>query len=81
MELLIAILLILASLLIGYLLGSIPFGIIVGKLTKHVDIRTEGSKSSGGTNAGRVLGKKYGFLVFFWLFSSLVLLLFLFLNI
>ncbi len=63
MELLIAILLILASLLIGYLLGSIPFGIIVGKLTKHVDIRTEGSKSSGGTNAGRVLGKKYGFLV------------------
>lgn len=51
------------SLLIGYILGSIPNGVLVGLIFFHKDIRKEGSKSSGGTNAGRVLGKKFGLIV------------------
>ena len=44
------------SIILGYLLGSIPFGIIIGKVFFHKDIREYGSHNSGGTNAGRVLG-------------------------
>ena len=50
--------------LVSYLLGSIPFGLLVGKL-KGVDLRTVGSGNIGATNAGRVLGKPYFFGVFF----------------
>jgi glycerol-3-phosphate acyltransferase PlsY len=39
-----------------YLLGSIPFGYIVGKLFKKVDIREYGSGNIGATNALRILG-------------------------
>jgi len=39
-----------------YLLGSIPFGYIVGKLFKKVDIREFGSGNIGATNALRILG-------------------------
>lgn len=42
----------------AYLLGSISFGFVLGKL-KGVDLRTVGSKNIGATNAGRVLGKQY----------------------
>lgn len=49
--------------LISYLLGSIPFGFVLGKL-KHVDIRTLGSKNIGTTNVGRILGKKYAVLTY-----------------
>lgn len=45
---------------IGYLLGSIPFALVIGKLFYHTDIRKYGSGNLGGTNAGRVLGKKAG---------------------
>lgn len=48
---------------ISYLLGSIPFGFVLGKL-KHVDIRTLGSKNIGTTNVGRILGKKYAVLTY-----------------
>ena len=52
-------------LLIGaYLIGSIPFGIVIGKGIKKIDIREHGSKNIGTTNAIRVLGKKLGLLVF-----------------
>ncbi len=61
----ISILLIVLSCIIGYLLGSISNGVIVGKVFCHKDIREEGSKNAGGTNAGRVLGKKFGVLVIF----------------
>jgi glycerol-3-phosphate acyltransferase PlsY len=44
--------------LIGYLLGSIPFGLIVSKLQAKVDIRDYGSGRTGGTNALRTLGRK-----------------------
>lgn len=49
---------------IAYLFGSIPFGLIVSKKAKNVDIRDYGSGNIGATNAVRVLGKKLGALVF-----------------
>jgi glycerol-3-phosphate acyltransferase PlsY len=48
---------------VGYLLGSIPFGLIVGR-AKGIDPRTAGSKNIGATNIGRLLGKKFFFIVF-----------------
>ena len=50
-------------LIIGYLVGSIPWALIIGKTFYGVDIRTKGSGNLGGTNAGRVLGKKVGIIV------------------
>lgn len=46
--------------LIGYLLGSVPFALVIGKVFFKKDIRQFGSKNLGGGNAGRVLGKKAG---------------------
>ncbi len=48
------------SILCGYLLGSVPFALIIGKVFFKKDIRQHGSKNLGGGNAGRVLGKKAG---------------------
>ncbi|MEW6622017.1 MAG: glycerol-3-phosphate 1-O-acyltransferase PlsY [Bacillota bacterium] len=48
---------------IGYLIGSIPSGLIVGKMAAGVDIREHGSGNLGGTNAFRVLGVKLGLIV------------------
>lgn len=48
-----ALLLLLAS----YLLGSIPFGLIIGKLWASVDVREHGSGNIGTTNVLRTLGK------------------------
>jgi glycerol-3-phosphate acyltransferase PlsY len=52
-----------AILVYGYLLGSIQNGVVIGKLFFHKDPRDYGSHNSGGTNSGRVLGKKIGLLV------------------
>ncbi|MFQ6122764.1 MAG: glycerol-3-phosphate 1-O-acyltransferase PlsY [Dehalococcoidales bacterium] len=49
--------------LIGYLLGSIPFGVIVGRRSARVDIRQYGSGRMGATNVLRVAGKKAAVLV------------------
>ena len=50
--------------LIGYLLGSIPFGVIVAKRA-GVDIYSVGSGNPGATNVLREIGKPAGYLVFF----------------
>jgi glycerol-3-phosphate acyltransferase PlsY len=49
--------------LIGYLLGSCPNGYLVSR-GRGVDIRKQGSGNIGATNVLRVLGKKWGYLVF-----------------
>ena len=48
----------------SYLIGAIPFGLLIGKIVKKTDIRKHGSKNIGATNAVRVLGIKLGGLVF-----------------
>ncbi len=49
--------------LIGYLLGSVPTAVWVGKLRYQLDVREHGSKNAGATNTFRVLGKRAGILV------------------
>ena len=49
--------------LVGYLLGSIPFGVIVAKRS-GVDIYSVGSGNPGATNVLREIGKPAGYLVF-----------------
>jgi len=48
--------------IVAYFAGSTPFGLLLG-LAKGVDIRREGSCNIGATNAGRLLGKRYFYLV------------------
>lgn len=47
---------------VAFFLGSLPFGYWLGRL-RGLDVRQQGSKNTGATNVGRVLGKKWGFLV------------------
>ncbi|MEY2494742.1 MAG: acyl phosphate:glycerol-3-phosphate acyltransferase [Verrucomicrobiota bacterium] len=54
----------LAVCFLGYLFGSFPTGYFVGRLT-GVDIRAVGSGNIGATNVLRVLGKRWGYTVFF----------------
>jgi len=51
------------ALLASYLLGSIPFGYIAGRIA-GIDIRNVGSRNLGATNVTRTLGKSYGYPVF-----------------
>lgn len=50
--------------LAAYLVGSIPMGLIFGKLIWKKDLRRFGSRNIGATNAWRVIGKQAGLLIF-----------------
>jgi glycerol-3-phosphate acyltransferase PlsY len=59
----------------SYLVGSIPFGLLLGKIVFGVDIREKGSKNLGATNAGRVLGggrraRTFAFFIIIYLLDS-----------
>ena len=45
---------------LGYLIGSIPFALVIGKVFYNTDVRQYGSGNLGGGNTGRGLGKKAG---------------------
>jgi len=50
--------------ILGYLIGAIPFGVIIGRLTRGIDVRDYGSGSMGMTNVLRTVGAGAGVLVF-----------------
>ena len=49
--------------LLSYIIGSIPFGYLVGKYLKGIDIREYGSGNIGVANSFRVMGAKYALVV------------------
>jgi acyl-phosphate glycerol 3-phosphate acyltransferase len=51
------------TIIISYLVGSIPFGYLIGRW-RGVDVFKAGSGNIGATNVGRVLGRRFGILVF-----------------
>ncbi len=70
-----------ASLIIAYLLGSIPTAVWIGKRLHNIDVREHGSGNAGATNVIRVLGWKTGLPVLLidlakgWLSSMMPLIL------
>ena len=53
-----------AAFIIAFLLGSVPWGVIMSKLLFHDDVRQHGSGNIGMTNVWRTYGAKAGLLVF-----------------
>lgn len=52
------------TIVLSYLLGSVPFGVLIGRLFAKVDVRNYGSGKMGATNVMRVAGKKAAVIVF-----------------
>jgi glycerol-3-phosphate acyltransferase PlsY len=52
------------AVLVAYAIGAIPFGYLVVRAVKGIDVRTVGSGNIGATNVGRVLGLPFFFIVF-----------------
>lgn len=49
---------------IAYLLGSVMGSLVLGRLLGGIDVRTQGSRNAGATNAWRTRGAKFGLMVF-----------------
>lgn len=54
----------LLSAILGYVLGAIPFGLLIGRWTRGIDLRAYGSHKTGATNALRTLGARAAASVF-----------------
>src|SRR5437764_12274551 len=48
----------------SYMLGSLPFGLLIARWWKGIDVREHGSYNIGATNVYRVVGKPAGVVVF-----------------
>lgn len=59
-----AVLLLAAGLVAAFLLGSVPWGLVISQGIYHRDLRSVGSGNVGTTNAIRALGKVGGYMVF-----------------
>ena len=53
-----------AAVVVAYLLGSVPFGLLLAKAVKGVDLRQFGSGNIGAANAVRAMGRKWGIFAF-----------------
>lgn len=53
------------GLVVSYLLGAIPFGLVLGHLVGGIDVRAQGSGNIGATNVGRALGRPWAIVAFF----------------
>ncbi|HYN63412.1 MAG TPA: glycerol-3-phosphate 1-O-acyltransferase PlsY [Candidatus Limnocylindrales bacterium] len=53
-----------ALVLLAYLIGAIPFGMLAGRLAGGIDLRRHGSQRTGATNALRTLGLRWAAAVF-----------------
>ncbi len=49
---------------LAYLMGAIPFGLVIAKAATGIDPREMGSRSTGATNVARICGMKYGIATF-----------------
>ncbi len=49
---------------LAYLIGSIPWGVVIAKMASGIDPREMGSKSTGATNVARICGTGYGVATF-----------------
>lgn len=54
----------LLAITLGYLMGTIPIGVILGRLTNGLDVREHGSGRMGATNVFRIVGARAGLVVF-----------------
>jgi len=54
---------VLLNLILGYMIGGLPTGLLLCRIVKGEDPRAHGSGSTGATNVSRVLGKKWAVLV------------------
>jgi len=60
---------VIAVIFFGYVLGSVPFAVLISRMVKGIDIRQVGTKNPGAANVLREVGKVWGILV--WLLDTL----------